>query len=129
MADSHVRLTSGKWEVELYGPPNKALAGILMGDKLATIVGDYTKKVAATYQSMISTRSTGKPDGGLASTVRAMAHPNDGYRGDRWVGEVTVGDEDHPYGAADEYGRNKYAPYSGSNQLEDALRIHLPYKP
>lgn len=129
MADSHVRVIPGKWDVELYGPPNKVLAGILMGDRLAGIVGDYTRKVAASYLSMLGPRSTGKPDGGLAETITAQAHPNDGYRGDRWVGEVKVGDIAHPYAQADEYGRNKYAPYAGSSQLEDALRMHLPHKP
>lgn len=129
MAD-HVRLTDRRWDVKLYGPPNKVLAGILMGDRLAAIVSDYTVKVAETYKSMLGPRTTTKGDKTvhLIDTVSAYMNPNDGFKKDRWVGVVSVGDAQLPYGAADEYGRNRYAPYSGRNDLEDALRMHLPHK-
>lgn len=129
MAEDHVHIRDGKWDVRLYGPPNKVLGSILMGDRVAAIVGDYTKKVAASYSAMLGARSTGKSGGGLVSTIQAGIHPNDGYKGDRWIGEVSVGSESNPYGAADEFGRNRYAAYQGRSQLEDALRMNLPHKP
>ena len=132
MANGDAKISNGPWDVKLYGPPNKALAGILMGDRLAAIVGDYTQKVAETYKPMIAARASkdrpGKT-GHLVDTVTAYMNPNDGHRNDRWVGVVSVGSEQSPYGSADEYGRNRYAPYVGSSDLEDALRIHLPHKP
>lgn len=136
MAESDVIVSQKKWDVRLYGPPNKALAGILMGEKLAAIVGDYTVKVAETYKTMLGPRTTTgdqrvqkKTNGHLIDTVNAYMNPNDGERKDRWVGVVSVGSPQIVYGQADEYGRNAYAPYRGSGQLEDALNIHLPFKP
>lgn len=129
------KIVEKHWDIVVYGPPNKAIAGILMGDKLAEIVGDYTVKVAETYKSMLGSRT--RPDtrpskqgkGHLIDTVTAYINPNDGLRKDRWVGVVSVGSPELPYGGADEYGRNKYAQYEGRDQLNDALRMHLPHKP
>lgn len=145
MANSHVRLSAGggdnvkivgsPWYIQLYGPPNKALAGILMSDNVARIVGDYTTKVAETYKSLLGPRTTSdrraskQAKGHLIDTVSAYMNPNDGYKKDRWVGVVQVGSAELPYGGADEYGRNRYAPYQGSDNLNDALRMHLPHKP
>lgn len=139
MAD-HVHISNKRWDVKLYGPPNKAIGDILMGDRVAGIVGNYTKKVAATYSSMMQTRAT--PDNSRAGlrkkregiphlyeTVTAGVNPNDGYKGDRWIGEVSAGGGRNPYAQPDEYGRNQYAPYEGRNQLEEALRMHLRHSP
>jgi hypothetical protein len=122
----HVHVSDKRWDIKLYGPPNKALGDILMGDRVAAIVGDYTKKVAATYSTMMGSRSQ---SGNLASTIRAGISPNDGYKGDRWIGEVTVGSSQFPYGASDEYGRKKQAPYRGSADLENSLRMVLRERP
>lgn len=131
----HVNVVDKHWDIVIYGPPNKALAGILMGDDMARIVGDYTVRVAETYKSMLGsrTREDNRPSkqnkGHLLDTVTAYMNPNDGYSKDRWVGVVQVGSAELPYGGADEFGRNKYAQYWGSADLTEALRIHLPHKP
>lgn len=139
-AGGHVRLTQGKLDVVIYDSPggrtgaarakNPGLTEVLLGGRLASVVADYTAKVASTYTAMLTARGgTGR----LASTVEANVLPYSGYDRDRWVGEVTVGNAATPYGAADEFGRKnpdeaqRGSTTDGSNQLRTALYSVLPY--
>lgn len=122
-----VEVSEKPWYVVTYGPPNKALAEVLLDGRLAKIVEDYTAQVASNYRTMLESRSGNPPR--LASTIQATVNPYWGFKRDRWVGEVSVGSEQSPYGAADEFGRNQYAPYRGSADLENALRMVLRDRP
>lgn len=131
---------SGKWDVVIYDHPggrsglaksnNPGLAAALRSDQMAAVVEDYTRRVAATYRTMLEARSK---SGNLAATIDARIIPDAGYASDRWIGEVTVGDAANPYGAADEFGRKspdedqRGSTTSGSRDLRTALYSVLPY--
>lgn len=124
------------YDIQIYGPPNPALTSILKGPQLENIVWNYTAKVAMTYRAQLEGRRgperRGKA-GHLADTVNPHTISNGGYKRDRWVGEVTVGNAALPYGAADEFGRHsptiyqRNSTYQGSNDLRTALYSVLPY--
>lgn len=122
-----VDLSAKTWDVVTYGPPNRAVAELLMDNRLANIINDYTLMVMSNYRTMLEARSSTPPK--LLGTLTASVNPYYGYRRDRWVGEVSVGSEQYPYGGADEFGRNAYAPYRGSADLENALRMVLRDRP
>lgn len=92
---------------------------------MAGIVYDYAKKVESVYISKLGSRSSGA----LLSTVETSLPFIGGYKNDRYIGEVKVGSARRPYGAADEFGRTKYAQYDGSGDLRDSLHAVLPYTP
>lgn len=122
-------VANGKWDVHIYPYNNPGLAEALLDGRLGTIMHDYTQKVAVTYGQMLGQRSK---SGGLVSSIEANVWPYWGYKKDRWVGEVKVGNAKNPYGAADEFGRSspdekqKGSTYEGSHQLRTALYSVLP---
>lgn len=130
----HVHYVSGgKWQVHIYPYPNPGLTAALLDGRMGTVVHDFTQRVAHTYAQSLGARSTGKSGGGLVSSIEANVWPYWGYKHDRWVGEVKVGDVKHPYGAADEFGRRNPddkqhgSTYDGSHALRSALYSVLPY--
>lgn len=119
-------------DIELYGPPNAALAEILIGAKMYAIVAEYTAKVLGNYvtrqsSSVKSTRHRKYRPAGQ-STLESLEMTVDigGFKKDRWTGQITVGVE---YALASEYGRKKYAPYAGNKNLREALYGVLPHRP
>lgn len=116
--------------ITIFPYPNPALTQVLVGPRLQAIVADYTAKVAASYGQRIAERPRKQRSDnrgpGLASSISAVVMPNEGYKKDRWVGQVTVGAQ---YAAADEFGRKKYNQYDGSGDLAAALYTTLPYRP
>ena len=116
-------------DVEVYPFPNPALTQILLGPRLEACVADYTAKVASAYGQRLQARPRkDKRERGdrMASSINAVIIPNEGYKKDRWVGQVTVGAQ---YALADELGRKKYAQYDGSGDLAAALYTTLPFRP
>lgn len=146
---SHVKMTAGGaghvqlvqehwWGIHIYPYPNPGLAEALLDGRLGTIVHDYTQRVAQSYGQMLGARSSGKTDekgepAGLLSSIEANVWPYWGFKRDRWVGEVKVGNAKFPYGAADEFGRKnpdekqRGSTTDGSHQLRSALYSVLPY--
>lgn len=119
-------------DVIIYPYPNPAITQILFDPRLRKVVADYTYKIEATYRQKLLPRTTSKrkANGGrhLVDTIGHYIGPG-GYKNDRWIGEVTVGDgASNPYGAADEFGRNAFNPYEGAHQLRESLYTHLPFK-
>lgn len=122
-------------DIELYGPPNRVLAQILVGPRMYGIVAEYTARVLANYV----TRQAAQPykdtkrrkykgghlPGQLLESVEMQVDVG-GYKRDRWVGQITVGVQ---YAGATEYGRKKYAEYPGNKNLRDALTGVLPHNP
>jgi hypothetical protein len=122
-------------DIELYGPPNKALAQILLGPGMYAIVAGYTAKVVSNYVTRQSGerykdpkrqyRAGGHPPGATLQSLEASVEIG-GFRNDRWTGQISVG---VVYAGAGEYGRKKYAPYAGTANLRQALHGVLPNSP
>lgn len=122
-------------EVKLYGPPNPALAAILVGTRLRSIVGSYTLMVAGQYmvrQGAMPYRDRGRQHragghrpGQSVENIEAGVDIG-GFKKDRWVGQITIGVE---YSGASEYGRKKYARYRGNSNLRESLGAVLPTTP
>ena len=116
-------------DVRIYPYPNPAITELLVSSRMRAIVSEYTMKIEATYRAGLLPRTSPRKSGpNLIDTVKVFVGIG-GYKNDRIVGEVSVGDgTTNPYGGADEFGRNKYAPYEGSHGLSNALYTHLPFR-
>lgn len=120
----------GLWQ---YGPPNKAYAAILVGQRMYNIVADYTLQVGVSFvtrQAAETYRDPGRQHraGGHrpGQIMQSVDVDVDLDGNDRWVGQVTVG---VVYAASEFYGRKKYAQYKGNNNLREALNSVLPHQP
>lgn len=104
-----------------YKEPNPRWTEILVGPRVKNIVAEWTAKVAASYVERVTPRSK---SGELVNSVDTAVFIG-GFKGDRWVGEITVGVE---YAMADEFGRDGsdgQGAYDGSGDLRGALYAHL----
>lgn len=109
-------------DIELYGPPNVALAEILIGPRMYGIVAEYIAKVLSHY---VTVQGAHSKSFALMESVEAKIDIG-GYKRDRWVGQISVGVE---YALATEYGRHAYAPYAGNKNLRSSLYAVLPHHP
>lgn len=113
-----------------YEEPNPALSEMFVGDRLLGIVSEYTGKVYENYMTRLASRKHADDDhpGAMEQATRAEVFVG-GYKGDRWIGQITVAIE---YAQADEYGRHSPAEgqnestYAGSHDLRGALYAELP---
>ena len=116
-------------QVKIYPYPNPALTQVLVGPRLEDCVADYTAQVAQVYAQRLQARprkDKRRRGDSMLSSMSAEVLPNNGYKNDRWVGEVRVGTQ---YALADELGRKKYAQYDGSGDLRESLHSILPFRP
>lgn len=119
-------------KIDLYGPPNKVLAQILVSPRMHSIVAGYVMRVGIHFV----TKESGKPYRDRGRQYRRGGHtPGQQIRNmnaavvmgnDRWVGQITLTED---YSAADQYGRKKYARYRGDQSLRESLHAVLPHRP
>lgn len=125
-------------DLNLYGPPNPALANILLSGRMQAIVAKGTVKVLSAFLVRQSTsqnpykdpgraaRSGGHPEGQLMEQTKAeviVGPARPGLPDDRWVGQITIG---VVYAGASTYGRHAYAQYAGTRNLQQALYSVYP---
>lgn len=123
-------------DIRLYGPPNKALANILLSPGMQGIVADRLARVLSVFLSLQAAqpykdltrqyRSGGHPPGQLMQETTAsvdIGSAAPGLAADRWTGQITVG---VGYAGAEFYGRHSYNPYPGNRNLQQALRAVFP---
>lgn len=120
---------TGEPGANLYPAPNPAISEFLLDDRLQAVVAEYTTRTGMNYIARLGNRpgrakNVDEHPGALAGTVRLTVFVG-GYRADRWVGQVTVGDDEIVYAMADEVGRHQYNPYPGHHDLRDALHDEL----
>ncbi|ABE67638.1 hypothetical protein Wildcat_33 [Mycobacterium phage Wildcat] len=119
-------------DLKLYGPPNKVLAQILVGNQMYNLVAEYVLKVAIHF----TTKEARSPYRDRTRQYRRGGHtPGQQVRNmdydvamgnDRWIGQITLRED---YSGADQYGRKKYARYRGSQSLRESLHAVLPHQP
>jgi hypothetical protein len=123
-------------DIKLYGPPNPALANILLSAKMQSIVAKNVAKVLTIFLNLQAAepyqdpgrqfRAGGHPPGQLMAQTSASVDVGSVFPGmpaDRWVGQITVG---VAYAGAEFYGRHAYAEYAGNRNLQQALRAVFP---
>jgi hypothetical protein len=125
-------------DINLYPYPNPALANILLGAQMQAIVAKGIAKVLASFlvkQAQSQTpykdpgrqrRAGGHPPGQLmhetsAEVMVGAAAP--GLPSDRWIGQITIG---VVYAQASTYGRDAYAQYAGTYNLQQAMYSVFP---
>jgi hypothetical protein len=123
-------------DLELYGPPNPALANILLSTRMQAIVATNLAKVLSVFLALQAAepykdpgrqhRAGGHPPGQLMAETSAsvdIGPVRPGMAPDRWTGQITVG---VVYAGAEFYGRHSYAEYAGNRNLQQALRAVFP---
>lgn len=125
-------------DIKFYGPPNPALANILLSGSMQAIVATNLAKVLSSFlikQQQSQTpykdpgragRAGGHPPGQLIQETQAevfVGPARPGMASDRWVGQITIG---VVYAGASTYGRKAYAQYSGTYNLQQALNGVFP---
>jgi hypothetical protein len=136
--DVNSNTSLGFEDLHLFGPPNPALANILLSGRMQAIVATGLGKVLSVFlikqqQSQNpykdpgrSGRQGGHPPGQLIEQTRAEVNVGEarpGLPADRWVGQITIG---VVYAGASTYGRHAYAEYAGTRNLQQALYSVYP---
>ena len=132
--NTHTNLTFE--DLHLYGPPNEALAKILLSPRMQSIVAQRLAKVLSVFLTLQAAepyqdpgrqyRQGGHPPGQLMEQTTAsvdIGPARPGLVSDRWIGQITVG---VVYAGAEFYGRHAYAEYAGNRNLQQALRAVFP---
>lgn len=123
-------------DIELYPYPNPALANILLGSRMQSIIAQGIAKILTVFLNLQAAevyqdpkrqyRAGGHPPGQLMAQTTASVDVGSAAPGkpaDRWTGQITVGVE---YAGAEFYGRHAYAEYAGNRNLQQALHAVFP---